>query len=658
MGSSAVAGPPTPPRLPISPVSTSDPNAEALNDPTIAWLTEAMQEAESFLASQPGYDQIGPAIDAIMSTDESARIDSRATGLLSTTRTNRVAKIAEDIAALMTDTKPFWDYSVSNRRFEQHAQIYGKLATFWYQRRNIDLRLADAIKYYVVGGTAYLHLFWNPDIEDIDACAEDPRNVLPIRPLGYESCESCLGVIVKRKVPINYLRDKYGIDIKSESDGSSITWLNKMRDSAADVISPIWTFRKSPTNNTELPRIPSATLYTCYLKDERRNTRKDMKEHYTGNSVQMGEWEDGKPLNNWSYEVKLGEKLYPNRRMIVWAGTHKIYDGPSYYWHARFPILKLTLNPYPWTWLGKAPMWDLLRLQKSLNQLLRVVDDHAAQVAQPGSIHDKNSVSRSQFDSFDTRRAGYKIYQNPLAGKGIQIITPPPLDQAIWEHIKWIQDEMKEIGGVADLGQLMSLKQIPSNDSVEAIIHQMTPAIRFRSRILEAFTRELAMQLAYNFSQFYTLPMRVVELGPGGVTQDDFDFDPGSMLPDFVHDADYGPDGGITSEALLRGPMPRFDRSKEFLRRFIFKISPGSWLNSAQVEQKMVYLQLTRAGWMDIFTLWEVLGIPNIGVLPDNVRTIPERILYQQQMGLSGDVNPAGRKASAQAPPRVVTKES
>ncbi len=643
---------PAPPRLPI-PATSSD----TVGDPTISWLTEAVAEAEAFLAVQPGFDQISSSIDAIMSTDESPNSNGLKE-VLSTTRTNRIAKIAEDIAALMTDTKPFWDYSVSNRRFEQHAQIYGKLSTFWYQRRNIDLRLADAIKYYIVGGSGFLHLFWNPDIEDIDAIAEDPRNVLPLRPLGYESCESCLGIIVKRKVPINYIRDKYHIDVQADSDGSAITWLSKMRDGAADVISPIWTFRKTSKKDVELPRIPTVTLYTCYLKDERRNNRRDMGTLYTGKPIQMGTWEDGKPMDNWSYEVALGEKLYPNRRMIVWVGTHKLYDGPSYYWHAHFPILKLTLNPYPWSWLGKAPVWDLLRLQTSLNRLLRVVDDHAAQVAQPGSIHDKNSVSRAEFSSFDTRRAGYKIYQNPLAGKGIQIITPPPLDAAIWEHIKWIQDEMKELGGVADISGLMSLKQVPSNDSVESIIHSMTPAIRFRSRILEAFTRELAMQLAYNFSQFYTLPMRVVELGPGGVTQDDFDFDPGSMLPDFVHDKDYDSGGAISPEALQRGPMPRFDRAKEFLRRFVFKIAPGSWLNSAQVEQKMIYLQLTRAGWMDIFTLWEVLGIPNIGVLPDNVRTIPERLLYQQQLGLTGDVNAAGRKASGQSPPRVVTKES
>jgi hypothetical protein len=152
--------------------------------------------------------------------------------------------------------------------------------------------------------------------------------------------------------------------------------------------------------------------------------------------------------------------------------------------------------------------------------------------------------------------------------------------------------------------------------------------------------------------------MRVVELGPGGITQDDFDFDPGSLLPDYVHDKDYNANGEIDPLAILRGPLPRWQRAQEFLRRFVFKISPGSWLNSAQAEQKMIYLQLTRAGWMDIFTLWEILGIPNIGVLPDNVRTIPERLLYQQQLGLSGDVNSAGRKASGQAPPRVTVKES
>lgn len=637
-----------------------------VGDPTISWLNEHAREAEAFLASQPGWDQISAAISAIMSADTDP-LDTRSP--LSQIKTNRIAKIAEDLAALMTDTKPFWDYSVFNRRFEQHAQLYGKLATMWYQQRNIDLRMADVIKYTVVAGTGYLHVYWDPEIGDVNARAEDPRAVLPIDPTGYESLESCRGVIIKTKVPVSYLRDRYGEEIESDSDGSALNFMSRMRDVVTTVISPIWKFHKSsPKTQPDLPKIPTVWLYTCYLKDHRCNTKEDLGDQFVeGASIEMGVWHevtngDGSkkrvPSNNWSYLVRPGERLFPNRRMILWAREKRLYDGPSFYWHDRFPLIKLTPNPWPWSWLGKAPVWDLLRLQTSLNRLLRIVEDHASQVAQPGSVHDKNSVSKSTFDGFDTRRPGWKIFQNPLAGKGIQVVNPPPLDASIPETIKWIIEEMETLSGKIDITKMMNLNQLPSNSTVESILNSMTPALRFRSRILEAFARELAMQLAYNFTQYYTLPMRVAILGPAGQTQDDFDYDPGTLMPDFTSDRDYTSDGAISPEAFLRGPAPRYNRAKEFLRRFIFKIAPGSLLNAAQVEQKLIYLQLTRAGWMDIFTLWEVLGIPNIGVLPDNVRTIPERLQYQASIGLTGNVNPAGRKASAQEPPRIVQKES
>lgn len=637
--------PPPPSQLSSSPVPETD--------DVLSWLREKVNEGEAFLQAQPGYSKISKAIDVVNSEDEGP---ARPESSLSQTSTNRAAKIAEDIAALLTDTKPFWDYSVYNRRFEQHAQIYGKLATRWYQQRNVDLRMADVIKYYTVAGTGYLHIFWNPDLGDVDCCAEDPRNVIPISPLAYDSLESCLGVVIKRKVPVSYIKDRHNLDVKAEADGSWLSWLRNVRDSAADIISPIWRWQKSQKSEPDLPRIPTVTLYTCYLRDDRVNKKKV--------PVEMGEFiEDPstlerKPKYNWCYVVQPGEPLFPNRRMISWVGDHKLYDGPSFYWHARFPLIKVTLNPWPWNWFGKAPLHDLLKLQRSLNKLLRVIDDHNDQVAQPGAVMDKNSVSRAEFNSFDSRKPGYKIYQNPLAGKGIQIQTPVPLDPSVPNHIKWIIEEMETLAGKLDLTKMMNLNQLPSNSTVESIINSMTPALRFRSRILESVAREIAMQVAYHFTQFYTLPMRVAVVGPGGIVQDDFDYDPGTLMPDFVHDTDYDSAGSIKPEALLRGPMPRWNRSREFLRRFTFKVSPGSLLNAAQVEQKLIYLQLTRAGWMDIFTLWEILGIPNIGVLPDNVRTIPERLQYQMELGLTGDVNAAGRKASGQEPPRIKVSES
>ena len=659
----------SPPSLPLGPPpSPAIPaGAQPIGDPKIQWLEDKLTEGEAFLSAQAGWELIGRAIEAIMSTDEVENLDSPPSQL-SNTRTNRVAKIAEDLAAMLSDTKPFWEYSVSNRRFEQHAQIYSKLATFWYQRRDIDLRMAEVVKYYVVAGTGYLHMFWNPDIGDIDCCAEDPRNVVPISPSANNSLEACMGVIIKRKVPVSYIKERYNITVKSESDGSAVTWLSKARDAASDVVSPIWRWRKS-NEKEDLPRIPTVTLKTAYLKDYRTNTKDDLGDEYTGQAIEMGQWKDQTqpdgsakriPANNWSYLVPPGDRLYPHRRMTVWVGQIELYDGPCFYWADQFPIFKLTLNPYPWSWLGKAPVWDLLRLQTSLNKLLRVVDDHAAQVAQPGSIHDKNNVSKSTYDSFDTRRSGWKIRQNPLAGKGVQIVNPPPLDSAIWEHIQWIQKEMKELSGTMDLEQLMTLKQMPTTSTVENILNAQTPALRFRSRILEAFQRQVAMQFAYNSTEFYTLSFRVAILGPSGIVQDDFDYDPGSLVPDYVGDKEYDQDGNITPEAMLRGPLPRYDRAQEFLRRFIFKISAGSLLNSAQMERTMIYFQLARAGTIDIITLLEQLNVPNIGVenLPDNVRTILDRLAWTAQMGIGMDVSPVGRKASAQESPRIKVSES
>ena len=638
-----------------------------MGNPKLQWFHDKLTEGEAFLAAQPNFSKIGKSIDAIMSNDEAETFDPRNT--LSQTRTNRIAKIAEDLAAMLTDTKPFWDYSVSNRKFEQHAGIYGKLATFWYQRRSIDLRLADAIKYYVVAGTGYIHFFWNAEIGDLDCCAEDPRNVIPISPAQNDSLEHCQGVIIKRKVPTSYLKERYGVEVKPESDGSAVTWLSKAGNAAMDMVSPIWKWAKTGKSEPDIPRIPTNTIYTCYLKDRRRNTRDDLKTEFKNKPIEMGQFHDDpqpdgstkrSPSNQWSYVVEVGDALYPHLRMTMWTGVTELYDGPGFYWHPWFPIIKLTLNPMPWTWLGKAPVWDLLKLQQSLNNLLRVVDDHAAQVAQPGSIMDKNNVSRAKYESFDTRRAGWKVLQNPLAGKGVQIVNPPPLDMAIWEHIKWIQDEMEKLAGTTDIQPLLTLKQLPSNSTVESILNAMTPGLRYRSRILEAFQRELAMQFAYNATEFYTLPFRVAALGPGGITQDDFDFDPGSLLPDHVHSGEYNSEGILTAEAFQRGPLPRYQRAQEFMKQFIFKISPGSLLNSAQMERTLIYFQLMRAGIIDPITLMEQLNIPNIGIenLPDNVRTILDRLQWCKAVGLIPDINAAGRKASGQQAPQIKVSES
>jgi hypothetical protein len=147
-------------------------------------------------------------------------------------------------------------------------------------------------------------------------------------------------------------------------------------------------------------------------------------------------------------------------------------------------------------------------------------------------------------------------------------------------------------------------------------------------------------------------------LGADGITQEDFDYDPGTLIPDFVHDSDFDYRGIVTPEALARGPMPRYDRAREFLRQFNFYVMPGSMLSASEIEKKLMYLQFSRAGLVDHWSLLEQWNVPNVGNPPDGANTITERLMAEQRMGMGMQVNAAGRKATGQELPRVKISES
>lgn len=642
--------------------------SEARNIPAETWekgvlgfLEEALEEGEAYLKAQVGYERISQSIDMIMGKQRDLK-----PSMLSTTSYPHGAKCAADLAAMMTDTRPFWEYRVSNPRYQQWQSNLGKLATHWWVYRHQDMRLSEVIKYALVGASSYAHIDWNPDLPqggDLEMIGEDPRDVIPIRPNGNESIQNALGVMVRRGRTVNYLRQRYPSKahlIIPDADASAVTLsLNSTRAGrilealgGSPFMDRLW--GRKPANET--PRVPTATVYTVYLRDNSRNETKD--------TILMGNW-DKDPitgrqiaLDNWSYEVKPGGLKYPRGRRITATRAAVLKDGPNPFWHGMFPLPKLTLDPWPWSWLGKAPLWDLLSLQRSLDRDMRIVDDHLEKFARPDIIADKNSVPKQALNKWDTRRAGGKYQHNPIAGKGMQIVYPNPLDPSVQWHVDLIKNAMSDVSGVAALQSVMQLAQMPSADTVDKIIASMSPSVRARSRVLEAFVSEVAIIMAFNFAQFYTLPMRLMVLGPNGVTREDFDFDPGTIIPDFVHAQDMDYRGIPTSDAINRGPLPKYERAQEFMRQFTFHTAPGSMLSASDMEDQLKYLQLARSGLVDHWTLLEKLNVPNVGMPADLPSDITGRLLYEQKVGLGMAISPTGRKASGDKPPRQVVKES
>ena len=636
----------------------------------LSWAEIAIEEADCFLRTQNGYDLFQDAIDAI---DGDLRGDL-AQSMLGGVTYNHFGKVALDMVANQTDIKPFWDYRTFNPRYQAQAQIANKLAQAWWGGRHISLRFSDVIKYALPMGTGYAHQVYDAFNSgfgggyqggDLDLLPEDPRDVLPIRPGSFLSIQECAGVMIRRERTVNWIRMKYGdaaIGVKADREGS-IAQLNKntrygklmsqmgLRSGFMDnLVSSLGIGRSQakPLN------VPSADLFTLYINDSSVNT--------SGSGVWMGLLNGQK--TNWSYYVPtVGElyngqiarddengpcRLYPRKRQVIFTRTCRIYDDTSIYWHGMFPLAKLTLDPWPWSWLGKAPLKDLLPLHRELQKVMKVMSRHIDRVKRPGLYADKNAVSEKAMKAIDPELPGLKLRTNPTSGKPVEMLYEPALDVFVMQYADLLKKGMTELAGSGAAAEAIAeLNQIPQMETVDKLVALEGAINRLRSLVIEAFMSEFAMMLLMNFFQFYTRKQRIAILGPQGSTFEDFDFDPENLIPSDV--GERMPDGS---------PGPRAERAREFYRYFSYQIAPGSLLNSASIQDKLMYMQLAKAGVIDIATLLEKLNIANIGLPPDLPSGILQRLQWQQQTGIGMAVNSAGRKQSDQAGPRIKTSTS
>ena len=656
-------------------------NAEA----TLRWMTLALEEGLSTNRREYHYDKIGEMIDALMGADEPVVRSPR----LSRARINKLQKVALELRSMLTDIKPFWVYESNTARYEPQAKIFGKLAKNWYQRRGCDQVFRDAIDYVLAAGSGYVHLFWNPDLPgptdakgrvtqgDIDARAEDPRDVIPFSISGDKrSIQSAKGVFIRRERPTRWMKEFYGKKAAAvvadrtgyEKESPS---QRRQRDAQESVFEaaqgPLFTgtfFGSAPANRIG-GAVPVTDEFTVYLHDFQRNE--------TGKPKEMGDWQDAvdaagntirEPMNSWSYIVEPGDMLYPFGRRIVATRYGVLEDGPSHFQHGMFPVCKVTLDTWAWSFLGTSPIQSLLPIQREIDRTVRAISDAIGRQANRGMVYDKKAVPAGVAKKFNTRAPNQKLGINPHAAgpKGaVQIIEEPPLGKDLPEWLNLLFAQMEEQSGTASMKAFSQLGQVPSTETVDKIIESMTPLVRARSRSMEVFIREFAMMLASMFMQFYDVDLRLRILGAEGMVAEDWTYRQGDLMPDHLDDDDYetvvGPDGTasqfLKDAAKQRGPDPDHIRNREFLRFFDFNIAPGSLLDAATITKKLLYLQLSRMGLVDHWTMLEELGVANVGKPPAWATDITKRLQAERLMGLGPINSTVGRPPTAQAMPAL-----
>jgi hypothetical protein len=654
------------------------------NPQVLGWIQEAIAEGDRINRSDPSYDVIERA--QLYLVGEQLGPERLRLKYIPQTIINETRKATQAHVSALTDIKPVFGWKTENEAYKLQANLLNRYAITEWITNMYDIDLGDVVKYSLIAGTGDLVVDWDPHTGMGGAhqlSARDPRDTLAIRPAMTKSPQFWEGVVLREEHSVNALRAMYPTKrdyFRPSTDTALSRVMGRFRTAFAKLITPsdpLDQLAQQAGAHTRTTRSGNVVIYRTYLHDRTRNL--------TAKPIAMGT-----PGSAWAYLVPPQGLLYPRGRLIVCTDYHVLYDGPNTYMHGLFPICRLKLWSVPWQFLGVPLLNDILPIQDAINETINDVRLGVRQWMDPDITYNRNAVSETTMRLLDPRRPGKRMKVQPGFGEAYKKEDGPSpqvlqIATDLWEKLT---TKFTDMAGTANLSALLQLRQLPSADTIEKYYEALTPEIRQEARQVEAFMRDLSHMILGGYLQFLTPAKREAVLGEGGVLLQDFDQDPGNMVP-----AISPGQPGYTPE-LDPALTTRDERAQFAMKLFVFTVAPNSILAIAASEVKMRNFQLYRMGCLDFWTLLESLEVPNVGPPPaiplppivpppsdpaliaqliasgkfvinpqtgqlNEVRvpfTIVERLMAMQQLGIGMVENSPGRKSSGQEPPKMEQK--
>jgi hypothetical protein len=207
------------------------------------------------------------------------------------------------------------------------------------------------------------------------------------------------------------------------------------------------------------------------------------------------------------------------------------------------------------------------------------------------------------------------------------------------EYVKANEARVDRLMGVLDAMALAKARQLPAGDTVDKIMELMGPVISDMSKSMDQSMVRLGEMMKFNFMQFDSLDRRLEVLGTDGITKEDFDYSPATLVPD---EEDH------TSKLKMA-----WDRGRQHANNFVYQVTPGSLHQITSMTRRLILYQLFKTpGFpMDPWTLAEAFDI-FLGPKPPNVNTPVElwaewqRILARMKAELAEEFGGAGEQPS------------
>jgi len=648
---------------------------KTFEDEVLLWCMNAISEGEGYIKGCRGYEGIDKAIDILIQV---AKASNATPESLSSVFLNEIKRDIWENSAILSNIKPSTTYESRHNQdeeFKQHTKILNHLNEDWYEYNFVSNAIRGMNQWAFTCGTGYITPLFDPEASDrggeIIPFVKGWADVLPVGMGDDLDIQRAYACIVRRELDYRTVVRKW--PHKSHMIRPDRSEPSMFRKVASLVTGSSNIYELMSDSRKRSDSSPTIDVFYIYVDDFSINP--------LSKALPAGSL-GSHPNASWSYDVPaVGEqfqigfnpdgsiktrkatredaRLYPNKRLIICTRICILYDGPSLYWHGKYPVVKYSPDQWIWSYLGYSLVAQVASLNDSLTSMMQMMEDSLKLQLDPPTMIDEQTPPNLAKKSL--RQPGLKIRGRVQMGDILRTIHKDYAPKDVhFNYLKLLVENIARQLGTPDLRSLQQAKQVPGGDSVEKYFAAAGAIVTDMSMQMDKPLWELADMNRFNFFQFYSLPRRLRLLGKEGLTKEDLDFDPMNMIPATLPNES---PSQVADNGNKVYSSTRLQRAKLHIANFSTSIERTSAHEITSMQRKLMKFQLAKVnpanGIISPETLAKEAGVKNWGVLKGDteLEKIASYLDIQTKLGIRKMLQEAAGQAMIQQAMQSQTPE-
>ena len=589
-----------PPELEI--VNWKVPNFEAPDSVKIGWVEETIREGEGYLAGQACYRNL----DKNLRVFDAIWKDKARSFLVTNKLKYNIRKFCETLA----EVREIAGFGSDVPAYKKMAEMLTKVSKCIYLESDFPYQILKVLQYATVMGIGYLwpkvvatEYHFGPREMKFDALGL--LDVVPVQiPSRSNDVEDAYAVTIYDYMPIAEACANFPLfqgQLQTVGRNNYKTFIQAQRQDFAAM------YRYGRVGDDQARSF--GNLYTeiryTFIRDIRINT--------SGQEMQFGD-----PGTSWFYKVPtLGQpifggirngqpymrpargadcRMYPNLRLIVTSnGLNKVmYDGTSYDWDSKIPVIQYTVDDWAWEALGRSLVGDVASIESTIRKHKRLMDQALAAGLNPPLGYKAEENAGRSIETWDMFAPDVRlgVFGGEEPKKTLQSLLPDDVRVGAEnrEFVKDLEQSEEAQLGLSDVGNLANIKMNIANDTADKMLESIGSLAKGIAMRIEKANKRIGERMKYLIPQWFDAARLIEYVGPDNIAKEMFDYDPSQMVPSHLPDEFIN---GLYPETKSRYDLTT--RAKFFVKKLRLISVPSMLLKITAMQEQLKFLQLKRS---------------------------------------------------------------